>query len=329
MVSDEGVQQGDPLGPLLFSLAIFDVCQQIQSVQGVGWSGWYLDDGNLAGTLAALTESMAIMNEGLQAVNVQLNFRKCKLWSPCPSGIPSVSWASFVDYDSEITVLGCPFGSATSIETALEKKRIELGRLWEQLRTIPDTEVALTLLRHCLGACKVNHLLRCLPTTTVIDFASQVGDGLYSTMEALIGSALSDQHRQQCCLPVRNGGVGLTDPASIAPFAYIASALGVATGGLCPFLSDGNAAVGISDAVEIAIEILPTAMIDIFPNACMHCAVLAKIYQAGPHGHYVRLEARNADSANQALHGWRVHVGGRGLESQAHHTWLLGKAVRL
>ena len=87
----------------------------------------YLDDGSLAGTLAVLTESMVIMNKG-----------KCKLWSPCPSGIPSVSWASFVDYDSEITVLGCPFGSATSIETALEKKCIELGRLWEQLRTIPD-----------------------------------------------------------------------------------------------------------------------------------------------------------------------------------------------
>ena len=39
------VQQGDPLGPFLFSLGIADLTKNCSSE----FSGWYLDDGTLAG----------------------------------------------------------------------------------------------------------------------------------------------------------------------------------------------------------------------------------------------------------------------------------------
>ena len=44
--SSEGVQQGDPLGPLLFCLTIHNMVEQLCSQLNV----FYLDDGNLGGT---------------------------------------------------------------------------------------------------------------------------------------------------------------------------------------------------------------------------------------------------------------------------------------
>ena len=43
--SESGVQQGDTLGPLLFSLAIHDIASSMKSNLNV----WYLDDATIAG----------------------------------------------------------------------------------------------------------------------------------------------------------------------------------------------------------------------------------------------------------------------------------------
>ena len=43
--SQQGVQQGDPLGPLLFALAWQEVAEA--SSEGLEWCSWYLDDGHL------------------------------------------------------------------------------------------------------------------------------------------------------------------------------------------------------------------------------------------------------------------------------------------
>ena len=43
--SDTGVQQGDPLGPLLFSIAILDIASSMKS----NFDVWYLDDATITG----------------------------------------------------------------------------------------------------------------------------------------------------------------------------------------------------------------------------------------------------------------------------------------
>jgi hypothetical protein len=65
LLSREGVQQGDTLAPLLFSLVAQPLAENVGEVPGVSWNAWYLDDGNVVTTLegAKLTLDL-ILREG-------------------------------------------------------------------------------------------------------------------------------------------------------------------------------------------------------------------------------------------------------------------------
>ena len=52
--SSAGVQQGDPLGPILFSLVLLELTSGIRQLDGTRLSLWYLDDGTIIGTRTAV-----------------------------------------------------------------------------------------------------------------------------------------------------------------------------------------------------------------------------------------------------------------------------------
>ena len=56
------VQQGDPLDPLLFSLALWRIIEEIESdIPNLTKHCWYLDDGIIAGTEPELNEALDIL----------------------------------------------------------------------------------------------------------------------------------------------------------------------------------------------------------------------------------------------------------------------------
>ena len=55
------MQQGDPLGPLLFSLVVADLMDDIGPIDKLNFQLWYLDDGTVVGpwlVVASLLDSI-------------------------------------------------------------------------------------------------------------------------------------------------------------------------------------------------------------------------------------------------------------------------------
>ena len=84
LVSASGVQQGDPLGPLLFSLVLHATLQAIVvDPQCIDLTSncWYLDDGILAGTRGSLIRALEVIQEHSVSSGLSLNYSKCELYS--------------------------------------------------------------------------------------------------------------------------------------------------------------------------------------------------------------------------------------------------------
>ena len=95
--SEEGVQQGDPLGPLLFALAWHKVVKD--SAVNMIWSSWFLDDGHLVGNIHDLALAFATICKAKETLKTEARLNKCKLGGP---GIHSRQGAKEVVFPPEI-----------------------------------------------------------------------------------------------------------------------------------------------------------------------------------------------------------------------------------
>lgn len=58
LTSAKGVQQGDPLGPLLFALILHPLVNKIASECSLDFHAWYLDHGTIAGDTLEVEKSL-------------------------------------------------------------------------------------------------------------------------------------------------------------------------------------------------------------------------------------------------------------------------------
>ena len=75
--SQSGIQQGDPLGPLLFALVLQKLISGVDAddeCMDLLYQAWYLDDGTLAGNRPAVLWAMHIIEELGPALGLYINF---------------------------------------------------------------------------------------------------------------------------------------------------------------------------------------------------------------------------------------------------------------
>lgn len=82
--SETGCQQGDPLGPAIFSLAIHPVITALNSKFNI----WYLDDGTIGDDATSVLNDLKSIKEQFKQLGLQLNFSKCELF--LSDSIPTV-----------------------------------------------------------------------------------------------------------------------------------------------------------------------------------------------------------------------------------------------
>ena len=123
--SSEGVQQGDPLGPLLFCLTIDAPLKSISSEFVTG----YLDDVGLGDTVPRLIEQVRSLEIVAASIGLSLNHSKCEIigLQECQRSTWKASGLNFrICSPEDGTFLGSPLSvSATSISLRLCRQELE------------------------------------------------------------------------------------------------------------------------------------------------------------------------------------------------------------
>ena len=222
--SAEGVQQGDPLGPLLFCLAIQPLVLKLRSEFNV----FYLDDGTIGGCVEDVIHDLQLVEEEAGRAGLQLNRRKTELIcddsNACEAVLSAVSELQVITC-GQATLLGTPIGSVGLIDTTISSKIEKLKLMGGRLQHLSSQD-ALLLLRNSFAIPKALYILRTAPC--FLSEQLEVFDGaLRSILSQVLNIDLDqDMAWLQASLPVRSGGLGVRRAAQLAPSAYLASAAG-------------------------------------------------------------------------------------------------------
>ena len=226
ITSAEGVQQGDPLGPLLFCLAIHDLIVNLKSEFKV----FYLDDGTLAGPVEDVKHDLFHLEKAASEINLFLNHSKSEIIcvdESTRSEMLSFSSSFHTTDPSNATLLGSPIGAKESLNIVWESKLDQLKTLGSRLDQLQAHD-ALCLLRNALSVPKVLYILRTAPS-----FQSSVlsaFDGiLRSLLESICNIHLTEESWIQASLPINLGGLGIRSVTMLAPSAFLASAAGTSS----------------------------------------------------------------------------------------------------
>ena len=81
--SESGVQQRDPLGPMLFSLVLNILVMKIardSACSNIPFHAWYLDDGAVADPRSSLCRILTLLQEEGPALGIIINLPKCEVF---------------------------------------------------------------------------------------------------------------------------------------------------------------------------------------------------------------------------------------------------------
>ena len=218
--SEEGTQQGDPLAPLIFSLALsVPVEATLAELQAtpLDFVGFYLDDGCFAGPAETVATALSIFSTKCREIGLDVNLGKCEVFceASLATRFPGVKHAP------TLTLLGAPLGTAAEANAFVDK---ELGRARAKLRSLEQLSphIAFTLLRYCVSfGIGVFYARTCgrLPCMDAFDKLVR------STACSILGFGEEDTRLwRRMSLPTRLGGFGIRPLAEHAAGAAIVAA---------------------------------------------------------------------------------------------------------
>lgn len=217
--SAEGVQQGDPLGPLLFSLALNEILQDTKCEFISG----YLDDVGLGDLVPDLIGEIRGLASRAELIGLHLNQAKCEIigLSEESRSVWTFARLNFIEREvGEASLLGTPL-HADGVDSAISDRCDQLRKVAGRLALMTAHE-AMFLLRSSFALPRLQYLLRTAPCF-MSGKVEQFDELVRSTLETVTNVKLDSRAWSQASLPVRWGGLGVRSAVDLSPSAFLSS----------------------------------------------------------------------------------------------------------
>ena len=135
--SEAGVQQGDPLGPLIFCLVLQKVVSAIAAdsvCSELLFHAWYLDDSVVAGPRLAVENALSIIQELGPPLGLFVNPTKCELFGLADLNSFPIKMKRW--NDPHLKILGAPIGDLIFCAKIVAQKHAIALKLLNQLSEI-------------------------------------------------------------------------------------------------------------------------------------------------------------------------------------------------
>ncbi|XP_022031378.1 uncharacterized protein LOC110932107 [Helianthus annuus] len=192
--SSTGVQQGDPLEPLLFALVLHPLVHRIRDRYKLLFHAWYLDDGTLIGDATQVANALDIIrahqsSEG-PSLGLQLNIKKTEVFWPTCS-IVNVQEGLFPRGIGRpvlgVKLLGGAISRDAEFISGMAFKRAKCAvKLMRCLKRLRDPQSELLLLRSCMSVAKLLFALRTCQPSLVGGAVSVFYEGLWGALEDIV-----------------------------------------------------------------------------------------------------------------------------------------------
>src|SRR5688572_13974202 len=188
--SEEGTQQGDPLGPLEFCITLQPILLQLKSELRVA----FLDDLTLRGKVDVVAHDIQLIAQESANLGLQLNRAKCEIiFQNYENKFDDPSFCGFKHTPlEEATLLGSPLMPGPAVDKVVSKKADDLERAVGRLSMLHSHE-ALILLRNGLSVPKPLYTMRtalCVDCPSLTRFDTLLRNGL----SGILNVELSDEN---------------------------------------------------------------------------------------------------------------------------------------
>ena len=207
--SSRGVQQGDPLGPFFFSLALQPALEAVSSPECCVLA--YLDDVHLCGPPAAVAAAANAIRTSVASIGLSSNINKC--WST--KDLSPHGFASHVDTNP--FVLGAPL----DIRSHLSPDVVPV-ELMSKIAGLADAQSALHLLRYVHNS-RFTYQFRLSCGSASRDLAKAMMRATRRALCSLLRCQEIPEHSWRQALLPRGPGLGLTNLRLMAPLMASAS----------------------------------------------------------------------------------------------------------
>jgi hypothetical protein len=221
--SAAGVQQGDPLGPLLFSAVLLWLWQVKPSDIVLDFCGFFLDDGNVGGDMDQVAAFVRWFSGALRAVDLTISRTKCEVVIPSPGDPLPTELDGFERLSPDAWfLLGAPCGSEEFVHTYIEKVlRKGMAKCNFVAELSDDPHAAYALLKYCSSFCLTVFYARTSGLAPAYAKLDEAVRACFSRLVVAVDAGTIDD--VQLSLPLRHAGFGLRRSADFAALGFLCS----------------------------------------------------------------------------------------------------------